>query len=117
MTAPTVPSDQHGNPLPGPSKSAANSTWRPSRYLEPLHPDNEEVLEQAAYQAAVTRSSGDDRKRKIKPRRTVDYQGGVQKWRMVRRLSVASACRLTASAVEQAQGHPRIQTSHTSQPI
>lgn len=76
----TVP----GHPLPGPSNPAANDTWRPSRYLEPLHPDNEEVLEQAAYQAAVTRSSGDDRKRKIKPRRTVDYQGGVQKWRMVR---------------------------------
>ncbi|ADV20919.1 Integral subunit of the pre-mRNA cleavage and polyadenylation factor (CPF) complex, putative; Pfs2p [Cryptococcus gattii WM276] len=86
MTAPIVPSDQHGNPLPGPSKPAANGTWRPSRYLEPLHPDNEEVLEQAAYQAAVTRSSGDDRKRKIKPRRTVDYQGGVQKWRMLNKL-------------------------------
>ncbi|OWZ32714.1 polyadenylation factor subunit 2 [Cryptococcus neoformans var. grubii Br795] len=78
----TVP----GHPLPGPSNPAANDTWRPSRYLEPLHPDNEEVLEQAAYQAAVTRSSGDDRKRKIKPRRTVDYQGGVQKWRMLNKL-------------------------------
>ena len=105
----TVP----GHPLPGPADPAANDTWRPSRYREPLHPDNEEVLEQAAYQAAVTRSSGDDRKRKIKPRRTVDYQGGVQKWRMVRRSSAASLCLLTASAAEQAQGRPRIQASHT----
>ncbi|TYJ59171.1 hypothetical protein B9479_000160 [Cryptococcus floricola] len=93
MTAapPTVPSDQNGNPLPrahaGPSRQPQREdSWAPTRYLEPPHPDNEEVLEQAAYQAAVTRAPGDDRKRKIKPRRTVDYQGGVQKWRMLNKL-------------------------------
>lgn len=68
----------------GPSKTRAPDSWRPEKYLEPNHPDNEEVLEQAAYQAAVTRPPGDARSnRKYKPRRTVDYMGGVQKWRMV----------------------------------
>jgi hypothetical protein len=68
----------------GPSRPLRNDTWTPSRYLEPNHPDNEEVLEQAAYQAAVTRPPGDSRgNRKYKPRRTVDYMGSVQKWRMV----------------------------------
>lgn len=65
----------------GPSRGP--DTWRPSRYLEPLHPDNEEVLEQAAYQAAVTRLGGDDRKRRYKPRKAVDWQGGLLKWRQV----------------------------------
>lgn len=68
----------------GPSRTRAPDSWRPEKYLEPNHPDNEEVLEQAAYQAAVTRPPGDARaNRKYKPRRTVDYMGGVQKWRMV----------------------------------
>lgn len=71
-------------PGAGPSRPSRGDTWEPKRYLEPNHPDNEEVLEQAAYQAAVTRPAGDSRQqRKYKPRRTVDYMGGVQKWRMV----------------------------------
>lgn len=66
----------------GPSRGP--DAWRPTKYLEPLHPDNEEVLEQAAYQAAVTRLGGDNRgTRRYKPRRTVDFQGGVIKWRQV----------------------------------
>jgi hypothetical protein len=67
----------------GPSRGP--DTWHPSRYLEPNHPDNEEVLEQAAYQAAVTRLGGDNRQgaRKYKPRRTVDFMGPVLKWRQV----------------------------------
>jgi polyadenylation factor subunit 2 len=71
--------------LAGPSRTNRSAdTWQPKRYLEPNHPDNEEVLEQAAYQAAVTRPPGDQRgNRKYKPRRTVDYMGGVQKWRMM----------------------------------
>ncbi|WVN85800.1 polyadenylation factor subunit 2 [Cryptococcus depauperatus CBS 7841] len=86
MTASQVTQAKQDNQsLAGPSSQEARSrhSWHPSRYKEPLHPDNEEVLEQAAYMAAVTRAIGDDRKRKIKPRRTVDYQGGVQKWRML----------------------------------
>lgn len=72
------------DPPAGPSRTAHGDTWEPKRYLEPNHPDNEEVLEQAAYQAAVTRPPGDSRQqRKYKPRRTVDYMGGVQKWRML----------------------------------
>jgi len=71
-------------PQPQPQQPLRADTWHPQRYLEPNHPDNEEVLEQAAYQAAVTRPPGDSRgNRKYKPRRTVDYMGGVQKWRMV----------------------------------
>lgn len=71
-------------PDAGPSRQRGEDTWQPKRYLEPNHPDNEEVTEQAAYQAAVTRPQGDSRgNRKYKPRRTVDYMGGVQKWRMV----------------------------------
>lgn len=74
-------------PAAGPSRQPSNNsqeTWSPKRYLEPNHPDNEEVLEQAAYQAAVTRPPGDSRgNRKYKPRRTVDYMGGVQKLRIV----------------------------------
>ncbi|OCF34736.1 polyadenylation factor subunit 2 [Kwoniella heveanensis BCC8398] len=70
----------------GPSQPKGPDTWHPTKYLEPNHPDNEEVLEQAAYQAAVTRQGGDDRKRKIKPRRAVDYQGAVQKWRMLTKM-------------------------------
>ncbi|WVF67137.1 hypothetical protein IAT40_001882 [Kwoniella sp. CBS 6097] len=70
----------------GPSRPKGPDTWQPTKYLEPNHPDNEEVLEQAAYQAAVTRQGGDDRKRKIKPRRAVDYQGAVQKWRMLTKM-------------------------------
>jgi hypothetical protein len=66
----------------GPSRGP--DAWHPTKYLEPLHPDNEEVLEQAAYQAAVTRLGGDNRgTRRYKPRRTVDFQGGVIKWRQV----------------------------------
>ena len=65
----------------GPSRGP--DTWHPTRYLEPNHPDNEEVLEQAAYQAAITRVAGDSRNRKYKPRRTVDFMGGVLKWRQV----------------------------------
>lgn len=78
-------------PGAGPSRPRGADTWEPKRYLEPNHPDNEEVLEQAAYQAAVTRPAGDMRgNRKYKPRRTVDYMGGVQKWRMVGYGSVES---------------------------
>ncbi|WWD16609.1 hypothetical protein CI109_101037 [Kwoniella shandongensis] len=80
MTTTTTTASAVAGPSRGPD------TWQPTRYLEPNHPDNEEVLEQAAYQAAVTRQGGDDRKRKIKPRRTVDYQGGVQKWRMITKM-------------------------------
>ena len=66
----------------GPSRGP--DIWQPSRYLEPNHPDNEEVLEQAAYQAAVTRLGGDARaSKRYKPRRTVDYMGPVLKWRQV----------------------------------
>ncbi|WWC97058.1 hypothetical protein V866_003935 [Kwoniella sp. B9012] len=74
------------NSVAGPSRARGQDTWVPTKYLEPLHPDNEEVHEQAAYQAAVTRQGGDDRKRKIKPRRAVDYQGGVIKWRMLTKM-------------------------------
>jgi polyadenylation factor subunit 2 len=70
---------------PKAGSSRGPDTWHPSKYLEPLHPDNEEVLEQAAYQAAVTRLGGDNRARRYKPRKTVDWQGGVIKWRQVRR--------------------------------
>ncbi|WWC68715.1 uncharacterized protein I206_102649 [Kwoniella pini CBS 10737] len=74
------------NAVAGPSRTRGQDTWFPTKYLEPNHPDNEEVHEQAAYQAAVTRQGGDDRKRKIKPRRAVDYQGGVIKWRMLTKM-------------------------------
>jgi polyadenylation factor subunit 2 len=62
--------------------SRGPDTWQPSRYLEPNKPDNEEVLEQAAYQAAVTKQGGDNRNRRYKPRRTVDYMGPMTKWRI-----------------------------------
>lgn len=62
--------------------SKGPDTWQPSRYLEPNRPDNEEVLEQAAYQAAVTKQGGDNRNRRYKPRRTVDYMGPMTKWRI-----------------------------------
>ena len=65
----------------GPSRGP--DTWKPTRYLEPNKPDNEEVLEQAAYQAAITRQPG-ERAKKYKPRKTVDFMGGVLKWRQVR---------------------------------
>lgn len=74
--------------LAGPSRprpTRGPDTWVPKRYLEPLHPDNEEVLEQAAYQAAVTKHGGDNRKSRYKPRKTVDWQGGVLKWRQLSR--------------------------------
>ncbi|WWC60215.1 uncharacterized protein I303_102781 [Kwoniella dejecticola CBS 10117] len=74
------------NAVAGPSRTRGQDSWFPTKYLEPNHPDNEEVHEQAAYQAAVTRQGGDDRKRKIKPRRTVDYQGSVIKWRMLTKM-------------------------------
>ena len=64
----------------GPSKGP--DTWKPTRYLEPNKPDNEEVLEQAAYQAAITRQPG-ERQKRYKPRKTVDFMGGVLKWRQV----------------------------------
>ena len=74
----------------GPSRGP--DTWRPSRYLEPRHPDNEEVLEQAAYQAAVTRHGGDSRNKTYKPRRTIDYMGPVLKWRQVSFLRTRPIC-------------------------
>ena len=64
----------------GPSRTTDH--WQPTRYLEPNQPDNEEVLEQAAYQAAVTKLGGDARARRYKPRRTVDYMGPMTKWRL-----------------------------------
>jgi hypothetical protein len=64
----------------GPSRGP--DLWQPTRYLEPNQPDNEEVLEQAAYQAAVTKLGGDARARRYKPRRTVDYMGPMTKWRL-----------------------------------
>ena len=80
--APTEPS----SPTAGPSRHARGpDTWQPSAYLEPPHPDNEEVVEQAAYQAAVTKHQG-ERKTRYKPRKTVDYQGGVIKWRQTTRV-------------------------------
>lgn len=69
----------------GPSRGP--DTWGPSKYLEPNHPDNEEVLEQAAYQAAITRLGGDNRgTKKVKPRRVIDYYGPVTKWRQLVKL-------------------------------
>lgn len=68
----------------GPSR--APDTWQPTRYLEPNKPDNEEVLEQAAYQAAVTKQGGDNRNRRYKPRRTVDYMGPMTKWTLETKL-------------------------------
>lgn len=68
----------------GPSR--APDTWQPTRYLEPNQPDNEEVLEQAAYQAAVTKQGGDNRNRRYKPRRTVDYMGPMTKWTLETKL-------------------------------
>lgn len=75
----------------GPSRGP--DTWHPTRYLEPNKPDNEEVLEQAAYQAAITRQPG-ERAKKYKPRKTVDFMGGVLKWRQVSlgRIGVNEAC-------------------------
>ena len=70
--------------LPAHTQSRGPDKWHPTRYLEPNHPDNEEVLEQAAYMAAVTRLGPDARaNRKYKPRRTVDFMGPVVKWRQV----------------------------------
>ena len=78
--ATVMASISHAGPSRGPD------LWKPSRYLEPNHPDNEEVQEQAAYQAAVTRLSNDQRARRYKPRRTVDYSGGVLRWRQITKL-------------------------------
>jgi polyadenylation factor subunit 2 len=72
----------------GPSRGP--DLWKPSRYLEPNHPDNEEVLEQAAYMAAITRPPGDTRVRKYKPRKTVDFMGSIVKWRQVSELPAAA---------------------------
>ena len=69
--------------IAGPSRGP--DTWQPKRYLEPNHPDNEEVQEQASYQAALTRMGNEERKKRYKPRRTVDYQGPMLKWRQVGR--------------------------------
>lgn len=71
--------------IAGPSRGP--DTWRPTRYAEPNKPDNEEVLEQAAYQAAITRQPG-ERAKKYKPRKTVDFMGGVLKWRQVGQVEV-----------------------------
>lgn len=65
------------------SASTPQSPWKPTRYLEPNHPDNEEVVEQAQYMAAVTRLGTDARSKRYKPRRTVDYMGPMMKWRQV----------------------------------
>jgi polyadenylation factor subunit 2 len=66
------------------SSSSRPDAWRPERYLDPPAPDVEEVNEQASYQAAITRPAGDLRgAKKFKPRRTVDYNGGVGRWRNV----------------------------------
>lgn len=99
-------------PVAGPSRPREPDEWAPKRYLEPNHPDNEEVLEQAAYQAAVTRPAGDNRSnRKYKPRRTVDYMGGVQKWRMVRPQEAA------LTTVEQEAGDSDHAAANTPQPL
>jgi polyadenylation factor subunit 2 len=73
-------------PLAGPSRHPRGAdSWHPTAYLERPHPDTEEVVEQAAYQAAVTKHHG-ERKTRYKPRKTVDYQGGVIKWRQTMRI-------------------------------
>lgn len=75
-----------------PYRTRGADTWSPTRYLEPNHPDNEEVLEQAAYQAAVTKHGGDNRKTRYKPRKTVDWQGGVVKWRQLSKVRGVEDC-------------------------
>lgn len=89
----------------GPSRHPRGAdTWHPSAYLEPPHPDNEEVVEQAAYQAAVTKHHG-ERKTRYKPRKTVDYQGGVIKWRQMMRVKGVQAYKM-ASGVGVEGMHP-----------
>ena len=90
--------------MAGPSRGP--DTWQPTRYLEPNKPDNEEVLEQAAYQAAITRQPG-ERAKKYKPRKTVDFMGGVLKWRQVRQAQQGPQAKLmTDDQVERtACGH------------
>jgi hypothetical protein len=78
----TPPSAIYPNIMATAGPSRGPDLWQPSRYLEPNQPDNEEVLEQAAYQAAVTKLGGDARARRYKPRRTVDYMGPMTKWRL-----------------------------------
>lgn len=75
-----------------PYRTRGPDTWSPQRYLDPPHPDNEEVLEQAAYQAAVTKHGGDTRKTRYKPRKTVDWQGGVIKWRQLSKVRGIGDC-------------------------
>ena len=98
----------------GPSRGP--DMWRPSRYLEPRHPDNEEVLEQAAYQAAVTRHGGDARTRRYKPRRTVDYMGPVLKWRQVSFARRQTICEAGAdgSLAGEDKGDVRLLARYTS---
>lgn len=64
---------------PGPSE------WRPKRYLQPPQPPppDENRLDM---EAAVARNLLDGKAlKKTRPRRTVDYTGGMGRWILVRR--------------------------------
>ncbi|KAG8985415.1 pre-mRNA cleavage and polyadenylation factor (CPF) complex subunit, partial [Tulasnella sp. 427] len=56
------------------------SAWRPSKYLEEPQPPGPD-LERLAQEEAAQKAGMDPRAiKKVKPRKTVDYHGGIGRW-------------------------------------
>lgn len=60
------------------------NAWRPSKYLEEPEPPGPD-LERLAQEEAAQKAGMDPRAiKKVKPRKTVDYHGGIGRWNDVR---------------------------------
>jgi len=74
-----------------PSLAPLPSAWLPSHLDEPPQPPPADTREEQLAQLAAQEKLGHDGKRqRVRARRTVDPYGGIERWKIVRRLLRAS---------------------------
>jgi hypothetical protein len=101
--------------LPTPTtKTTSYPEWKPQRYLQPPQPpvvDDQRIHD---LELAVQRQLLDGKAlKKTRPRRTVDYAGGMGRWALVRRREPTPCLELTLTrsfsrAVSQATTQPAL---------
>lgn len=73
-----------------PSLAPLPSAWLPSHLDEPPQPPPADTREEQLAQLAAQEKLGHDGKRqRVRARRTVDPYGGIERWKIVRRLLCA----------------------------
>jgi len=59
-------------------------TWTPKKYLFPLQPPPVDDVRMSEAELAIARGALDGKQlKKVRPRRTVDYNGGMGRWILV----------------------------------